>query len=238
MRVYMGVGAWLLGVGAATAGSLLAVSLLGQGIAPATSQQLTAGAVTQALATESAEPSQPTASLPAPTRSAAHRHKTQSALTPLSQPLPQTAGNPPAGNPPAGPAPSTPTYPASAWPTSMPTPVIPTQSRSASTALTSRGGTVVAECQSAGVYLVSWSPAQGYEVNTVIRGPAATAQVTFESIANSVTMAVTCPAGVPTASTTVGDQCRAATEDGSRLKTTAPEDTAPDDTGGSHAAGR
>ena len=42
MRVAAGVGAWLIGVGAATAGSLLAVSLLGQGIATSTSQQLTA----------------------------------------------------------------------------------------------------------------------------------------------------------------------------------------------------
>jgi hypothetical protein len=192
----MGVGAWLLGVGAATAGSLLAVSLLGQGIAPATSQQLSAATVTQALANETDEPAPQTASLPAPARSAAHRQKTQ----PSATPPPQTAGNPP-----AGPAPSEPTDPASAWPTSMPPSVVPTPTRSASTVLSSQGGTVVAECQSPGVYLVSWSPAQGYEVDHVTRGPAATAQVTFDSTANSVTMAVTCPAGVPTASTTVGD---------------------------------
>jgi hypothetical protein len=191
----MGVGAWLLGVGAATAGSLLAVSLLGQGIAPATSQQLSAATVTQALANETDEPTPQTASLPAPRRSAAHRHQTE----PSATPLPQTAGNPS-----AGPAPSEPTDPASAWPTSMPPSVVPTPTRSASTVLSSQGGTVVAECQSPGVYLVSWSPAQGYEVDHVTRGPAATAQVTFDSTANSVTMAVTCPAGVPTASTTVG----------------------------------
>jgi len=96
----MGVGAWLLGVGAATAGSLLAVSLLGQGIAPATSQQLSAATVTQALANETNVPTPVTASLPAPTRSATHRHKTQ----PSATPLPQTAGNLPASPAPAEPA--------------------------------------------------------------------------------------------------------------------------------------
>src|ERR1700758_2035762 len=55
MRVLAGVGAWLLGVGAATAGSLLAVSLLGQGIATGTSQQLTTAAVNRALAAEASE---------------------------------------------------------------------------------------------------------------------------------------------------------------------------------------
>ena len=60
----------------------------------------------------------------------------------------------------------------------------------------SQGGTVLAECRSAGVYLVSWSPTQGYEANGVSRGPAVTARVIFESSANSVTMVVSCPDGV------------------------------------------
>jgi len=80
----MGVGAWLLGVGAATAGSLLAVSLLGQGIAPATSQQVSPATVTQALANETDEPAPQTASLPAPTRSAAHRHSFADPLRPAT----------------------------------------------------------------------------------------------------------------------------------------------------------
>ena len=71
------------------------------------------------------------------------------------------------------------------------------------TVLTSQGGTTLAECRSAGAYLVSWSPTQGYEATGVIRGPAATARVIFESDANSVTMVVSCPdgtAGAPAAS--------------------------------------
>jgi serine/threonine-protein kinase len=70
--------------------------------------------------------------------------------------------------------------------------------------LTSPGGTVVADCRPAGAYLVSWSPVPGYESGTVIRGPAVTAQVTFNSAANSMTMTVSCSTGVPTATTTVG----------------------------------
>ena len=58
MRIVAGLGAWLLGAGTATAGSLLAVSLLGQGIADTQGQQLTAAAVNRALAREAQEASQ------------------------------------------------------------------------------------------------------------------------------------------------------------------------------------
>lgn len=55
-RIVVGVGAWLLGAAAATGGSLLAVSLLGQGIAYGHSQQqLTSEAVNRALAGALAE---------------------------------------------------------------------------------------------------------------------------------------------------------------------------------------
>src|SRR5215469_8686156 len=48
-RFLVGVGAWVLGAGAATGGSLFAVSLLGQSLAPAPTQQLTMAAVNNAL---------------------------------------------------------------------------------------------------------------------------------------------------------------------------------------------
>jgi hypothetical protein len=51
--------------------------------------------------------------------------------------------------------------------------------------------------------LVSWSPTQGYEAGSVVRGPAAAARVTFVSYTNWVTMVVSCSAGVPTATSTV-----------------------------------
>jgi len=61
------------------------------------------------------------------------------------------------------------------------------------------GGEVVAACQAASAYLISWSPSQGYEIAGVTRGPAATARVSFESNATQVTMVVSCSAGVPSA---------------------------------------
>jgi hypothetical protein len=67
--------------------------------------------------------------------------------------------------------------------------------------LASAGGTVVARCESTGAYLVSWSPQQGYEVVSVIRGPAAAAQAKFANSQRSVTMKVSCAGGVPTATT-------------------------------------
>jgi hypothetical protein len=179
MRILAGVGAWLLGVGAATAGSLLAVSLLGQGIADRPGQQLTAAAVNQALAREAHDASEAggrTARPPVRTSPA-----TRAAAT-------RPAASPAAAAPPAPPASRTVASPA------------------AGTVLTSWGGTVLAECRPAGAYLVSWSPVQGYEATDVTRGPVTTARVVFESDANSVTVTVSCPdgaAGAPVASSHV-----------------------------------
>jgi hypothetical protein len=202
MRVLVGVGAWFVGVGAATGGSLLAVSLLGQGIAASTTQQLTEAAVTRALGTEAteAQPGVLTASGPAATPSGRRSHTTY----PPTTPPPQSGASP--SDPPS--ARLSPSHSRHATPSVTPTPAsnptpTPTQTPSPSTVFTSQGGTVVAECLPGGAYLVSWSPTQGYEIGPVVRGPASTAQVKFESPANSVTIVVSCSTGVPTATTTV-----------------------------------
>jgi hypothetical protein len=202
MRIAVGVGAWLVGVGAATGGSLLAVSLLGQGIAASNSQQLTPAAVSRALASEASDPSLPaqgTASLriatPSPTQSSRAR-------PPVTSP-PQTEATPSGRPASARPTASHRPHPTgSASPTPTPTPA-PTHTTQAPTVLTSQGGSVVAECLPGGAYLLSWSPTQGYEAGQVLRGPAPTAQATFESDANSVLMVVSCSTGVPVATTTV-----------------------------------
>jgi hypothetical protein len=162
----VGVGAWFLGAAAATGGSLLAVSVLGQALAPAPSQQLTETAVNRALASEAAEAAD----------TASPRPPVSSSATPLAPRVKKSPAAPSPTPPPPAPQP---------------------------TALTSIGGTVVAGCQGAGAYLVSWSPAQGYEVDQVVRGPAATANVTFAGLRSLVTMDISCSGGVPTASTTV-----------------------------------
>ena len=177
MRILAGVGAWLLGAGTATAGSLLAVSLLGQGIADSPGQPLTTAAVNRALARDARESSPAdaqTARPPAPTSTS-------------------TVTRPAASRPSM-------TQPARATPAVSRTSASPSPPAAVGTVLTSQGGTVLAECRSAGAYLVSWSPTQGYEATGVIRGPAATARVIFESDANSVTMVVSCADGVPAAS--------------------------------------
>jgi hypothetical protein len=177
VRILAGVGAWLLGAGTATAGSLLAVSLLGQGIADSSGQQLTAVAVNRALAREARD---------ADTRTVRPPVRTPPATRP--------AAIRPAASP-AAPAPSAPSATTAAPRSAAPS--------AAGTVLMSLGGSVLAECRPAGAYLVSWSPVQGYEATDVTRGPATTARVVFESDANSVTMAVSCPdgaAGAPVAS--------------------------------------
>ena len=200
MRVLVGVGAWLLGVGAATGSSLLAVSLLGQGIAASNTQQLTQAAVTRALASEATEATTPAGQLgtsrPVPSPSPTRSRRTDPPATPSSQREESPSASPAS----ARPSPTHHAHPTtSATPTPTPTPS-PTQS---STVLTSQGGTVVAECLPGGAYLLSWSPTQGYEADRVFRGPALNAQAVFDSTANTVTMVVSCSAGVPTATTTV-----------------------------------
>jgi serine/threonine-protein kinase len=197
-RILFGVVAWLLGAATATAGSLLAVSLLGQGISGSSGQLLTQDAVNKELASAATDASQsasvavpasaePTGALPVSTPS---RVATSAAPTPTP-----TAANPA----------SVTTAPVSTPPVT--TPPAPTASADG-TVLTSPAGEVVASCQAAGAYLVSWSPLQGYEVGDVSRGPAATARVTFESTTSRVIMTVACSAGVPSATsyTRTGDE--------------------------------
>lgn len=169
-RILIGVGAWLLGAVTATGGSLLAVSQLGQGLVDSTNQQLTASAINSALASEKAE---------------------QSATSPASQPRTQHPA--PAARKAHAVKPAPEYHHAS--PTSSPSP--PTSPPG--TLLASAGGTVLATCQAAGAYLLSWSPQQGFEAQEdVVRGPAAVVSVRFDSPSQSLTMQVTCHGGLPT----------------------------------------
>jgi len=95
-RFLAGLGAWLLGAGAATGGSLLAVSALGQGLAPAPSQQLTVAAVNRALASEAAAHSRSASPMPPVSSSATpltpHTKKSSPPpSTPAPTPTPQPA---------------------------------------------------------------------------------------------------------------------------------------------------
>ena len=195
-RILFGVAAWLLGAATATAGSLLAVSLLGQGITGNSVQLLTQDAVNRELASEAAKP-EPTAAPAAPATA-----QPSSMPTVTSSPAHASASPtpPPVTTTVAPQASSVGTKSGGTWSGGTGS----GGSGSGGTVLVSAGGEVVASCQPAGAYLVSWSPQQGYEVGNVTRGPAATARVTFESHVNLVTMVVSCSAGVPSATSSTG----------------------------------
>jgi len=177
----LGVAAWLVGASAATGGSLLAVSMLGQGMTPGGGDEQSVTTVNRALAKEAAE------------RAAA--------MPPHAVPPKATRGGPPsrvarhrALLPPARRRAPVPAARRSVPP--------PSPGAAGGTVLTSQGGTLVASCAGARAYLVSWSPQQGFGSTGVVRGPATSARVTFTSGQLTVTMVVSCAAGVPTATST------------------------------------
>ena len=174
VRVFLAFGAWLLGVGAATGGSLVAVSLIGPSIDAAPTQQLTVSAVNRALASAGRDPD----ATPSDSPSATARHRT----APVAAPSPQDSASAPSSSP--------------------------------GTLLSSTGGSVVAVCGTAGAYLISWSPQQGYAAENVARGPAPAARVLFLAGQQGVSMTVSCAGSVPSASVhPVGDDGDGATGD-------------------------
>jgi hypothetical protein len=168
----LGVAAWLVGASAATGGSLLAVSVLGQGMTTGGEGQQSVTTVNRALAKEAAE------------RAAAIPRRTVSPKAARGAPPSRVARHP---------------APVPAARRSAPP---PSPSATGGTVLTSQGGTLVASCAGARAYVVSWSPQQGFGSTGVARGPATSARVTFTSGQLTVTMVVSCDAGVPTATST------------------------------------
>ncbi len=71
--------------------------------------------------------------------------------------------------------------------------------------LASGGGTVIARCAGGDVYLVSWSPAQGFHTATVRRGPSTQAMIAFTDGSHLITMTVQCRSGTPVASVSEND---------------------------------
>lgn len=63
--------------------------------------------------------------------------------------------------------------------------------------ITSPGGNVLARCIGGRVELVSWSPAQGYHVDSVDRDLRREAEIEFEAEDRDVEIKVRCVDGVP-----------------------------------------
>lgn len=73
----------------------------------------------------------------------------------------------------------------------------PSPSSSAGVLLTSPDGSAEAVCTVGGAYLSYWSPQSGFEVDDVVRGPAAVASVIFRGASSGIKMDVSCHGGVP-----------------------------------------
>ncbi len=194
-RILFGVAAWLLGAATATAGSLLAVSLLGQGITGGTGPLLTPGRGEPGAGQRVGGADRDAHWFRDGRHCGGIGRQTRVASSGSASP---SAAASPSGTGPSDTAPSS-TAPATPAASTDGTP------EGGGTVLTSHGGDVVASCQAGGAYLDSWSPAQGFVVGDVRRGPAQTAKVTFDPAAGSgvsgVTMLVSCSAGIPSATT-------------------------------------
>jgi hypothetical protein len=92
------------------------------------------------------------------------------------------------------------TVPASTTPVT-PAPATTPSSVPAPRGLTVPGGSLVAKCTGDQVELMSWSPAPGYRIDDVSRGPAATASVKFKNDGTENETVVTCRDGEPHAET-------------------------------------
>jgi hypothetical protein len=111
--------------------------------------------------------------------------------TPTPSPLPSGFA---AADPPTAPV-TAPSRAASATPKGATPGDVAANQRS----LSSVGGTVVANCRTGGAYLVYWSPAPGYRVDDVSRGPAEPARLQFEGQGLEVKVSVSCVTGTPQA---------------------------------------
>lgn len=179
-RAVTGAGAWLAGAAAATGLCLWAVSYLGTASDSAQGVTLDADQVHRALASATATDAAGAGTAPTPDPTTAG-----ATLSPSSATATATA---PAGSAPA------PTSP-SASPASSAAPQTVDRRLSASS------GTVTAQCQGTVVFLTSWSPALGYQVQGVQRGPARQATVVFAGAGRLVHVQVFCVGGAPTLTT-------------------------------------
>jgi len=173
VRVTAGVGAWIVGAASATGLSLFAVSFLSPDPQSPQGATLSQDQVEQALASMTGTAG--------------------SSTPPVS---PGFSGSATTGPTPSGPPTST--QPKTSAPAA---PAAPTHSASGPQPVERRlsddAGTVVAQCQGSLAYLVTWSPAQGYQAEVAQRGPAHLATVVFTRFGSRVEFRVGCPGGIP-----------------------------------------
>ncbi|MDT7725720.1 MAG: hypothetical protein QOI21_2296 [Actinomycetota bacterium] len=88
-------------------------------------------------------------------------------------------------------------------PSTSPAPA--TSSGPAPRGLSTPGGTIIATCDGDQAFLQSWSPAQGFRTDDVVRGPAVVTSIKFKSGKDELRNTVTCLAGEPQVDSTTDD---------------------------------
>ncbi|MGV9328485.1 hypothetical protein [Streptosporangium sandarakinum] len=173
---------WLITAIIATGAGVTVIGVLGEPLADSAGRPLSAREVREALA-RATPAADATAAGPAPSAdpTAAGPVSTTATEAPADAPAAPTAG--PSATPTA-----VPVSPATSAPTTAGSP--PGHSRLIATA----GGNVIARCDGGLVTLRSWSPAQGFHVDKVDRGPDRRARVEFESESGEVRVEVRCSA--------------------------------------------
>ena len=198
VRVTAGVGAWLLGATTATGLSLFAVSHLGTDVSGTQGSTLSDQDVNRALADAATPP--PASSAPsAPTGSADSGSNTAGPAAPSTP-----TATPPSGKTSTDAGSAPPSEASASTSQGSATSTGQQAGTSAQRRLFGPGGQVVAQCQGKLVYLVSWSPAQGFQTGPQIqRGPAQVATVVFVDAAlqRPWSMHVFCDNGTPVATT-------------------------------------
>lgn len=176
VRVTAGVGAWIVGATTATGLALFAVSYLNEDPQNPQGAPLSQAQVDQALASMTA-----TTGSPAPTDASTASTGSVRTDSGTTQPTPSTE-----------PKSSGPSAPASASTARSSATTQPVERQ-----LSGDAGTVVAQCQGSTVYLVTWSPAQGYQAGVLQRGPAHLATIVFSGYGRHVSFHIGCPGGTP-----------------------------------------
>lgn len=158
--------AWGVGAGAAIGVGLLALSLIGDGLGVRPVDQLLPNTASQPNPQAASSSDRSFVARPGSTLPGQRRQG------PAGSPTPGTPSLAPVPGTPGGPVPS-----------------------GAAQQISSPGGTVIAQCTDTGVYLVSWSPAQGFRMGSVHRGPNPWANAVFKSPKRDYTVWATCVPG-------------------------------------------
>ena len=194
-------GLWVLFTVVAVTSGLLALALVGQAVTSSSGPIMSAADVEAELASANGSTVPGTGQLTSPTSSptskASSHHSTEPSSNPADKQSSTTSATP--SNTSSSTATSKPTSKPSSKPSSKPQKSDSTPSTTVRT-ISSRGGTVVAECSSGKVYLRSWSPASGYRVTEVNRGPASDVELRFDSSTTEVQVRVVCSRGIPVGS--------------------------------------